>query len=165
MASSAFKQRFKTACSTWASSPRLAANALLAGASDQQLYFAHHPVERKCFAARTALSGETEQIARQLRAPITGQGNILEILKRATVAQQFMPQGKRRAHDRVERVVDVVSHAGREPANRLHLLRLMQGLHHRSALFDEVAQAVGSPANRDGHEQRYQRLRTPFFTR
>ena len=168
MASSAFKQRFKTACSTCASSPRINAVGSASRVSTR-MPFLPVRVTNNCTSRttvlrendsrpRAALSGEAEQVARQLGSAIAGEGNVFEILKRATIAHQFMTQREGRAHDRVERVVDVVRDTSREPSNRLDLLCLVQGFFHRSTLLDEMTQALSPPAHRDGHEQRDQRL-------
>ena len=72
------------------------------------------------------LAAEGEELAHEARGPLGGAHDVLHLAQARVVRVEAPAQQLAVAHDHREQVVEVVGDAAREPADRLHLLRLAQ---------------------------------------
>ena len=82
------------------------------------------------------LSREGEQLARQLGGAPTGLVDLRDVPRSAVVGGERLGEPVGSAEDHGEQVVEVVSHAPREPADALHSLRVQELLFESLSLRD-----------------------------
>jgi hypothetical protein len=97
-------------------------------------------------------AGESEELARELRGPVHGVGDRIDVALAALLRERWPAQEVGRGADDGEQVVEVVCDAPRELADRFHLLRLTKrglGLQQlRGALSDALLQGLIEPVQR-----------------